>query len=313
MTRIEALEDRRLMAGGGSWASDVNGDWSDATKWSGNNIPFGLGAAVVFNLDITATRTVTLDTARTIGNLEFRDTTPSNNWVIGGSQVLTLNPGLTVSTAPTIEVIDTVATIQPVVAGTKGITVLRTGSAGQVTLSGNNTYSGLTTVGVSGTSVTLRIEHGNALGASGAADKTVVTNTSRVQLAGGINTPENFDIVGTGTSGAINNSAGSNDVSGLVTLTGNASVGGGAGVGNLLRFRGGVDTGGFLFTVSGTGDFKVDSAPISGTGGLTKAGGGKLTLGDVNTYSGVTTIAGGMLEVQNREALGSTAGGVVVT
>ncbi|MFM7074986.1 MAG: MBG domain-containing protein, partial [Planctomycetaceae bacterium] len=82
--------------------------------------------------------------------------------------------------------------------------------------------------------------------------------------------------------------------------------------GNLLRFRGGVDTGGFLFTVSGTGDFKVDSAPISGTGGLTKAGGGKLTLGDVNTYSGVTTITGGMLEVQNREALGSTAGGVVV-
>jgi autotransporter-associated beta strand protein len=44
---------------------------------------------------------------------------------------------------------------------------------------------------------------------------------------------------------------------------------------------------------------------ISGSGGLTKIGGGYLTLGGTNSYSGTTTVSAGTLIAQNASALGS--------
>ena len=64
----------------------------------------------------------------------------------------------------------------------------------------------------------------------------------------GITTAESFDIVGTGisASGVINNASGSNVITGAVTLTGSAQIGGGSGAGNLLTLSGGIDNGGNL-------------------------------------------------------------------
>ncbi|GEM_PF-1047857 len=52
--------------------------------------------------------------------------------------------------------------------------------------------------------------------------------------------------------------------------------------------------------------------PISGGGGITKNGLGKLILGGVNTYNGVTNITRGTVNLQSSSALGSPAGGTVV-
>lgn len=50
------------------WTATGNGNWSDAGNWLDNIVPAGYGTAT-FN---TATEaTVTLDSARTIGNLVF--------------------------------------------------------------------------------------------------------------------------------------------------------------------------------------------------------------------------------------------------
>ena len=48
------------------------------------------------------------------------------------------------------------------------------------------------------------------------------------------------------------------------------------------------------------------------TASFTKAGDGTLTLSAANTYKGLTTVAGGVLRIQNAEALGTTDAGVTV-
>lgn len=303
------------LAQSGTWDTNGSGNWSDATKWAGGTVADGAGNTATFSADITAARSVSLDTARAIGNLTFVDLAPATaaSWtVVDLGNPLTLTSGGT----PTVTVNNTTAVVQPVLQGTSGFTVLRGGSAAQLTLQGANTYAGITTVGASGTSITLRIENNSALGASGAANKTVVTNGSRVQLANGITTAESFDIAGAGTSGAINNATGAtNTIAGLVTLTGSAQIGGGSG-GKLVfeRTAGGnsIDTAGNPVTFSGTGEWEVRS-PIVGGGPLFKAGTGTLTLLGANTYGGTTTISGGVLNVRNSSALGATAAGTVLT
>ncbi|WP_425617659.1 autotransporter-associated beta strand repeat-containing protein [Anatilimnocola sp. NA78] len=51
---------------------------------------------------------------------------------------------------------------------------------------------------------------------------------------------------------------------------------------------------------------------ISGSGALTKATAGTLTLSGANTYTGLTTVSGGTLNARNSAALGSAAAGTVV-
>jgi len=51
------------------------------------------------------------------------------------------------------------------------------------------------------------------------------------------------------------------------------------------------------------------SLVAGGGGGLTKAGAGTLALSGANTYSGVTTVNAGFLEIQNATALGATGAG----
>src|SRR3989442_1994960 len=87
-------------------------------------------------IDITQNRTVTLNSALTIGNLKFGDTTPSRDWTLSGSGTLTLAVS---SGAPTINIVNQTTTISLVLAGTQGFN--KTG-AGTLTLSGNNTFTG---------------------------------------------------------------------------------------------------------------------------------------------------------------------------
>src|SRR5213075_3023624 len=73
--------------------------------------------------------------------------------------------------------------------------------------------------------------------------------------------------------------------------------------------------------VMGTGGGTIDtnsndlalSGVVSGAGSLTKSGAGTLTLSGANTYSGLTTISAGVLNIQNNTALGTTAAGTSVT
>jgi outer membrane autotransporter protein len=92
---------------------------------------------------------------------------------------------------------------------------------------------------------------------------------------------------------------------GVFDLAGfDTSIGVLAGAGRIILGSGSLTT--------GTDDVaSLFSGVISGSGGLTKAGSGRLVLTGANTYGGGTTISGGTLQLGNGEASGSIIGPVV--
>jgi fibronectin-binding autotransporter adhesin len=214
----------------GSFAQAADGTWNGITgNWSDNTTPGGVwtngipadGADFTANftgINITATKTNTLDSNRTIGNITFTDaTTASHDLTINGANVLTLDR--TDATKPTINVISRTLTISSKISGSDGLQKI---GAGTLSLSGNNDYTGTTAIN---TGVVI-IAHANALGTT-AGNTTIactgLTSTGgRLQFSSGSGNPitvaENITITGNSNGGtsAINNSG-----QATVTLSGN--------------------------------------------------------------------------------------------
>lgn len=134
----------------GSWAINLAGTWSTAGNWTSSIIADGATFTASFVLNITATRTVTLDTSRTIGSVTSSDTTQSHNWIFSssGGSILTLDNGAS----------------KPVLSGANGTITLTTPyfaqynldlggtngfdkqGAGNILISGAKTISGTVTV-----------------------------------------------------------------------------------------------------------------------------------------------------------------------
>ena len=130
------------------------------------------------------------------------------------------------------------------------------------------------------------------------------------------------------TVGEFGTGIGTINLNGGVLATGQVSEGAGNGTvtfnGGTLRLTGnqpnlfaGFEAGDVTLVGAGgtidTQTFTVASAyGLSGNGPLTKQGNGTLTLTGTNTYSGLTTVSGGTLTIQNAAALGTNAAGTVV-
>lgn len=111
---------------------------------------------------------------------------------------------------------------------------------------------------------------------------------------------------GTGSAITLANAAGASlDLAGFNTAIGSLA-GGGASGGNVTLGAGTLTTGTNNASTSYGGI-------ISGSGGIVKTGTGTQTLTGANTYSGTTTVGSGILTAQNAAALGTTAGGTVVS
>ena len=164
-----------------------------------------------------------------------------------------------------------------IISGTGALTKNGTGT---LTLSGNNNYSGGTTLNTG----TLVIGHANAAG------------TGTITQANG------SSLLKIDTTGTITNAMSVYNVlaSQSATLSGAITV-------NNATWD--IDTGDIL-TISGA---------VSGSGGVTKNGGGTLTLNGTNTYNGSTVVNAGTLNANSTNALGSnntvqvTGGTLLVT
>ena len=179
------------------------------------------------------------------------------------------------------------------ISGTGGLT--KQGS-GTLTLTGANTYSGVTTV-----------SGGTLAGNTTSLQGNIVNNAAVV-----------FDQGGDGTyagnmagSGSLTLTGGGNvTLSGTNTYTGGTTVSGGTLTGTTTSLRGNItNNAAVVFNQTTSGTY---SGVMSGTGTLTKTGTGTVILTTSNTYSGLTTISDGVLQLGNGGTTGMIAGNVVV-
>lgn len=141
--------------------------------------------------------------------------------------------------------------------------------AGTLMLSGQNTYTGLTTISAG----VLNIQNSSALGTS--TGNTSITNGAALEIQGGINiTSESLTLNGTGISstGALRSISGNNIWGGTISLGSSSEIA--------------VDAN--TFSLNGI---------ISGSNSISKEGTGTLIFGATNSYTGTTTIINGILKL----------------
>ena len=252
------------------WNVDTNGNWSLAGNWNAGGVPNAIGASAKFGTIITLPRTVTVDSAKTVGAIQFNNL---NQYTIGGASILTLD-------------------------------ATGAGPAGIEILLGSHTIS-----------APLTLTDSIDLSLASVAD--TLTLSGNITGAGGINNPTAGAVVLAGTNtfaGAVNFSGGS--------LTfGNGSLGAGAltlanttllwGSGNVQDISTKVVTIGGTAVTLDTNSNNVSLANAignSGTGNFIKAGAGKLTFAANATYTGTTTISGGILQLGAGGSTGLVSG-----
>ncbi|HAF2648515.1 TPA: fibronectin-binding autotransporter adhesin ShdA [Salmonella enterica] len=166
--------------------------------------------------------------------------------------------------------------------------LVKTGT-GELTLSGDNSYSGGTTI----TDGTLTADHADSLGTG------AVANSGVLQVGEG-----ELENTLSGTGSLVKTGTGELTLSGNNTYSGGTTITGGTLTADHADSLG---TG----TIANNGVLQVGEGELentlSGSGSLVKTGTGELTLSGDNTYSGGTTITGGTLTADHADSLGTGA------
>ena len=240
------------------------------------SILFEAGASA-FNLRGNA---ITLHTS--VLNNSSNMSTVGNAITLGGAVEMGGSGGLTITNS---------------ISGSAAIT--KTGS-GMLEMKGSSSFSGTMTISAG----QVKVSNSSALGTTSGG--TVVSSGAALVLGPGLSVgAEPLTLNGTGGgAGALANSTAS-----AATFAGNVSLGMPARInsssGSQLVLSGNVILGAHTLTMGGTGT-SVVSGVISGTGGLTKDGLGRVTLSSANSYTGPTLINQGVVALTGSGSLAST-------
>jgi autotransporter-associated beta strand protein len=201
--------------------------------------------------------------------------------------------------------------------GSGALTITKDG-IGTLTLSGNNSYTGATTISVGTVKLGSNGSGSNTpLGTTGAA--TIVSLGARLDLNGfTLTTAEALTLNGVGyglgdfASGALMNSSGSSVThSGLITL-GSTGVLIKADYGNIsLTAAGTISGSGFSLTLGGSGIGSLSSIIGTVGGAVTKINTGTWTLSGASTFTGAVTIGNGTVKLGATGATTNTPLGVI--
>ncbi|EAO9719936.1 fibronectin-binding autotransporter adhesin ShdA [Salmonella enterica] len=166
--------------------------------------------------------------------------------------------------------------------------LVKTGT-GELTLSGDNSYSGTTTI----TGGTLTADHADSLGTG------TIANSGVLQVGEG-----ELENTLSGSGSLVKTGTGELTLSGDNTYSGGTTITGGTLTADHADSLGSgdIDNSGVLQV----GEGELENT-LSGSGSLVKTGTGELTLSGDNTYSGGTTITGGTLTADHADSLGTGA------
>ena len=183
------------------------------------------------------------------------------------------------------------------------------GSNATVNVTGGATS--IFSVGASQTISALTNTDGNS------ADSVVMSGAFTLTVGSADNLSSSFSGVISGPTGALTKAG-----SGILTLSGSNTYGGNTTIssGTLAIAGSGVLNGGsYSSSIINNGNLTFNSSAsqtlsgtISGSGSVTQAGSGSLTLGAVNTYSGATQINAGTLSISGSGTLGNGSGAVTI-
>jgi len=224
-------------------------------------------------------------------------------------------------------------------AGQSSLTKVGTG---MIVLSGNNTYSGVTTISAGVLSVSALANGGAAsnLGSSSSAAGNLIFDGGTLQHTGAsastdraftINTGQTatFDIAngltisgatGAATTGAMTKTGtgkltlnGANTYTGATTISAGAlQIGAGGTTGSLSASSTITDNATLVFNRSNTITQTADFGTITGAGQVIQNGGGTVVLSSVNGYTGGTYINNGVVSINADSQIGGTSGSITL-
>lgn len=296
------------ISGSGGVVIRANSTLSGASTYTGgtsvsNNASLTLGRAAVMGgntivSSAVGTGDITLGDASTAATLNLGGyASVPNNIIVNGTA--TLFSGST--------------TVNQTISGTitdgsnagQGLSLSPSVIGKTMEITGNNTYTGTTTVSGSGE---VLISHANALGSS-AAGTSISTGT--LKLKGGITVNETLTMTA-GTTNVLGNLSGNNTLTGTLThASGSTTVSSDTGTLTLAPATGNAINYGSSMLFNGAGNIVVNGT-VAGTTAMTKSGTGMLTLAGNNSFTGAITLSQGTLRAASNTALGTIAGGITV-
>jgi fibronectin-binding autotransporter adhesin len=123
----------------GVWTNPSGGSWPTTDNWQSAGVPTNIGSAANFGtLNISAARTVTLDTTVTLSGLTFGDTDNTHGWTLNTGTLGSLSLD-TFTGTPSVTVTNQTTTINTPIAGASGL--IKTG-AGTLVLGATNPLTG---------------------------------------------------------------------------------------------------------------------------------------------------------------------------
>jgi autotransporter-associated beta strand protein len=283
------------------WTGDGDGEsWSDFYNWDGLELPPN-GIDAKADIDFS---NVNGNVDVTLGHLSH-DGFQGSEFSMYASKTFTLE---TSSGQPIITANGSYLVMQAntVINGTQGFD--KRGDS-QLFLYADSPYTGETVV--SAGSISIGNYAGNALGASGTGNGTIISDGGYVYIGEYINTYENFTITGNGNgNGALQMASGIN-IFGAIGLIGDSTIYANGEYSVPFKSLGGdISLGSHKLTLNiHEADLEITGS-ISGNGELKITGTATVMLTASNTYTGGTTIEDGKLSVKKDASLGNISGGL---
>ena len=311
------------ISGGGSVVVRANNTFSGANTYTGGTTVFNGATLTLGRAAVMSGSTITSSAIGT-GALTLGDATTAGTLNMGGYALLpnniVLNGTATISsgTAAAAQVVS--GTISDGSNTGKGLTLWAssTGTGKTLEISGNNSYTGTTTI-ASSTGDSVIMSNSNALGVGSAGilySSNLTADT--LMLKGGITLSKSITMA-SGQSGTFGGLSGDNTFTGNLTRSSSFSnltttISNAAGTltfspasGNAIDY-GSTVAAPLIF--SGAGNIVVNG-PVVGSGAITSSA-GLLTLAGNNTFTGALTVSSGAVRAASNTALGATTGATTV-